>query len=162
MTITTDVRINYPVDAIGLLDHVTRVAGGDPATIKRKTIAAGEEFYGSADSHHRTWNQAGQGLRTLASVAYSEHGVTTYDGECPPALVIIDVDNPYGFGPPENTGCWVQAYEILPAIVEWLDDQSVPRDAWWWEDESAGTWHPGTTPVQALYDSDIERETWTR
>jgi hypothetical protein len=151
MTLTTEVRIDWPVPAIRLLDHVTAVAGGDPATVARHV----------EDGH--VWNRAGQGLRTLAGVRFSERPDYGYDdGEyrspAPRALVILTLDNPYGYGV-ENTGRYVQANEILPAVVEWLDDHGVPRDRWWWEDETAGTYHPGTTSVRYLNTDDL-REVW--
>ncbi len=153
MTITTEVRINWPVPAVALLDHVTRVAGGDPATVRRRVETVGTG--GTA------MNVGGQGLRTLAWIRWAE---TPDTGEeswlAPEAMVVLTLDNPYGFGPPQNTGRWVQANEILPAVVEWLDNRGVPRDRWWWEDETAGTFHPGTTLVQYLV-TDDPRETWT-
>lgn len=163
MTITTDVRINYPINAKGLLDHVTRFAGGDPATAVRTEWRVGDPDWG--DRIHSTngiRNHAGQGFITLADVNWSECGLPS-DPEwpSPPAVVCLSIDNPYGYGPPENTGHWLQAYEILPAVVAFLDQAGVPRTEWHWEDESNGTWHPGTTPVTALYDETIVRETWS-
>lgn len=155
MTITTEVRILWPVPAVALLDHVTRVAGGDPATVARTA----EPGY--------IWNHAGQGLMTLAWVHWSEKPHTGYEPEDedddawpePPALVRLAIDNPYGRadGP---SGRQVQAHTILPAVVEWLDAQGVPRDAWWWQDESAGTYHPGTVDVRLLDDDTTPREAW--
>ena len=146
MTLTTEVRINYPVPAKALLDHVTRVAGGDPDTIVR-----GSEP-GSMS------NRAGQGLKTLAWVNWSEEpDEGDPEWPCPPALVVLSIDNPYGFG--GETGRAVQANEILPRVVEWLDDRGVPRESWWWEDETAGTYHPGSVDV-ALLNADGDRETW--
>lgn len=142
MTITTEVRINWPVPAVALLDHVTRVAGGDPTAVRRRSTATSVA------------NELGQGLRTLADVWFSE---LPDNGDAPPAHVILTIDNPYGFKSP--TGIEVQAREILPAVVEWLDAQGVPRDRWWWEDESRGTYHPGTCDV-ALLLSDEPRPMW--
>lgn len=151
MTITTEVRIAWPVPAEQLLDHVTVVAGGDPKTVHRITT-------GSEDGGPWIANRAAQGLATLASVRWSEQLMVNGDYPNPPSLVVLSIDNPYGFGE-ENRGRWVQANMILPAVVEWLDDQGVPRDAWWWEDETAGTWHPGTVDVHFL-DTDDERTEW--
>lgn len=167
MTLTTQVRINWPVPAVKLLDHVTVVAGGDPATIARKRHRPGEPYYeGSTLIYEREGvrNQIGQGLKTLASIEWSEQqetdrGDEDYPEPCPPALVVLSIDNPYGFPPDESRGRWVQANLILPAVVEWLDDQGAPRDCWWWEDETAGTFHPGTTDVRFLDTAD-EREVW--
>lgn len=153
MTITTEVRINWPVPAIKLLDHVTRVAGGDPAKVRRNTDV------------NWCYNRPAQGLRTLAGVTWSERPMSViefdddYRAEYPPALVVLSIDNPYGYGPPENTGRWVQAFEILPKIVEWLDDQGVPRECWWWEDECAGEYYPGTVDVAQLWNGE-DLDTW--
>jgi hypothetical protein len=152
MTLTTEVRINWPVPAVKLLDHVTAMAGGDPATVARRV------------SDTSVYNHAGQGLRTLAGIRWMEQpetdlGEPDWPHPCPPALVVLSLDNPYGYGEDEHRGRWVQANDILPAVVEWLDEQGVPRDQWWWEDETAGTYHPGTIDVRYL-DSTDERETW--
>lgn len=147
MTLDTEVRINWPVPFKELLDHVTRVAGGSPDAVVR------------CETQVSIYNGPGQGLKTLAGVRWSESPDDDYgDYPAPPALVILDLNNPYGFGEPENTGRWVQANQILPQVVEWLDEQNVPRTAWCWQDETAGTWHPGTTPVRALWDQSIPRE----
>jgi hypothetical protein len=45
------------------------------------------------------------------------------------------------------------------AVAAWLDAHGVARSEWWWEDESNGTWHPGTTDSARLWD-DGPRETW--
>jgi hypothetical protein len=152
MTLTTEVRINWPVPAMKLLDHITEIAGGDPDSIARRVTVNG------------AYNRAGQGLMTLAGIRWMEQPETDV-GEVdepwpvPPALVVLHVDNPYGYGDDEHRGRWVQANRVLPAVVEWLDQQGVPRTSWWWEDETAGTYHPGTEPVSKL-DSGDERETW--
>lgn len=151
MTITTEVRINWPVPAVALLDHVTRAAGGDPINVLRNV----EDRSG----RHEVWNRPMQGLRTWAWVRFAE---TPDSGDDflprPKAMVVLSIDNPYG-GLRSPSGREIQANEILPAVVEWLDEQGVPRDRWWWEDETAGTFHPGTTPVQYLA-TDDPRETW--
>jgi hypothetical protein len=167
MTLTTQVRINWPVPAVKLLDHVTLVAEGDPRTVERRSHGPGDPYWeGSTFNHqrHGVRNRAGQGLMTLASIEWGEHpetdaGDDEYPIPVPPALVVLSIDNPYGFGH-EDRGRWVQANRILPAVVEWLDGQGVPRDQWWWEDETAGTFHPGTTDVRFL-DTKDEREVWT-
>ena len=74
-------------------------------------------------------------------------------------VVILSIDNPYGFGDDENRGRWWQANKILPEVVAWLDERQVPRECWWWADETAGTFHPGTCDVRLL-DSDEPREVW--
>lgn len=148
VTITTEVRVNWPVPAKRLLDHVTRTAGGDPATVRRR------------EKSHSLSNHAGQGLRTLAGVRWSESpDEGEEDWPAPPALVVLWIDNPYGEVRPPS-GRDVQAFEILPAVVAWLDEQGVPRDRWHWEDESAGTFHPGTCDV-GLLATPGERSTWT-
>lgn len=158
MTLTTQVRINYPVPAEQLLDHVTRVAGGDPATVARRCHAPGDayEWGGGVHDEFSIWNKAGQGLRTLAGVKWSEN-VNEPGWPMPPALVVLSIDNPYGTA--LESGRSVQANEILPAVVEWLDDHGVPRTAWWWEDETGGTYHPGTEDVAKLNTSE-PREEW--
>lgn len=161
MTLTTQVRIDWPVAAVALLDHVTTVADGDPATVARRSHAPGDPSWGD-ETHtcHGVSNVAGQGLRTLASVRWGENQDVGYDDwPQPPALVVLTIDNPYGFA--TETGRNVQATKILPAVRDWLDGFGVPRDRWWWEDETAGTFHPGTTDVSALDDPTVERETWT-
>lgn len=168
MTLTTQVRINWPVPAVRLLDHVTVVAGGDPATVQRRVAAPGEPYYPGGVSvarRHTVRNRAAQGLMTLAYVEWGEQPETNAGDEdepwpVPPALVILSIDNPYGFGPDEDRGRWVQANRILPAVAEWLDDQGVPRDRWWWEDETAGTFHPGTSDVRLLDGPEDQREVW--
>jgi hypothetical protein len=50
---------------------------------------------------------------------------------------------------------------MLNAIATWLDDQNVPRDQWWWNDEHHGTFHPGTVDPAALVDPTVERSTWS-
>lgn len=166
MTLTTQVRINWPVPAVKLLDHVTTVAGGDPATVRREHRRTGEPFYEGSTlvrTRELVRNCVGQGLKTLALVTWAEHpetdrGDDEYSIPVPPALVVLSIDNPYGFGH-EDRGRWVQANLILPAVADWLDEQGVPRDAWWWDDETAGTFHPGTTDVRYL-DTNDEREVW--
>lgn len=148
MTLTTEVRINHPVNPIRLLDQVTVTAGGDPATVRRRV------------EHDHALNAAAQGLRTLAMVKWSECVDEGYDDEAPapPAVVILSIDNPYGRFD-GRSGREIQAFEILPAVAAWLDDEGVPRESWWWEDETAGTYHPGTFDVRHLAD-DEPRPTW--
>jgi hypothetical protein len=155
MTLTTDVRINWPVAAERLLDHVTTVAGGDPKTIARGAV-------GYVDNAVGIRNLAGQGLRTLALVYWSEQQMTRetwLDGRPePPAVVVLSIDNPYGTA--AESGRSVHANEILPAVAEWLDAEGVPRTAWWWNDETADTWHPGTFDVRNL-NTNEPRPVWT-
>lgn len=71
MTLTTEVRIAWPVAAERLLDHVTTVAGGDPATVKQDRLAPGDPWYPGSTllaDRHEIRNRAGHGLLTLASV----------------------------------------------------------------------------------------------
>lgn len=160
MTLTTSVRINWPVPAVSLLDTVTTAAGGDPATVRRFIVAPGEPCWSGSPllaDRHRVANLADQGLATLASVQWAEGPVFDHEDQ-PPALVVLTIDNPYGDGR-GPTGGEVQASRILPAVVDWLDRHGVPRDAWWWNRESWGTWHPGTVEVERLNDSG-EIETW--
>jgi hypothetical protein len=45
VTITTQVRINWPVAAERLLDELTILVGGDPKTVVRQRFAPGDLRY---------------------------------------------------------------------------------------------------------------------
>lgn len=157
MSLTTEVRIHWPVSPTALLDHVTKVAGGDPATIERMDSLY--DWPGKGPDHE-LWNAPDQGLSTWAAVAWSIDGPVRNDSDDervhPPALLVLRLDN---VGPDQVQ---LQAEVLLPAVAEWLDAQGVPRDHWWWEDEGMGTWHPGTTDVRLLDSRERHlRQTWT-
>lgn len=156
MTLTTTVRINWPVPAQKLLDDMTVFCGGNLVAVKRSVLRAGEKhpFWKEVIERDEIRNQIAQGLDSLLSVTWGEEPDTGYD-DCPmpPALVTLSMDNPYSssVGGYENAAL-VHAHHLLPQVVKWLDEQGVPRDAWWWEDEGWGTFYPGTVDVRLLCD----------
>lgn len=144
MTLTTQVRINHPVSAEQLLDVVTVAAGGVPSEVVRWR-EPGE-----------VGNLPAQCLATWARVRFSERSDVGYDEQpMPPALVVLSIDNTWA--------SWPSAYElqvgVLRSVVAWLDEVGVPRSSWWWEDECAGSFHPGSVDVGLLLEAG-ERETW--
>lgn len=156
MTLTTAVRINWPVPYEKLLDHMTTVVGGDPKTAIRS----------KGDGYLR--NQAGQGFNSSLWIDWWEDGIVNttcrYCDDCsnPPAMVSLSFDNSYGSGSTgENNGRWFQAHVLLPELVKWLDTYQAPRDRWWFHNENYDVWHPGTEPVQNLFDKKPhEMESW--
>jgi hypothetical protein len=157
MTLTTEVRINWPVPAVRLLDVATMAAGGDPAAVER------DEDHPSP-VWNMSWvrNRPDQGLAAYLHVRWTEQpdeGMA--DCPEPPALVILVIDTPEGTRGRSRTGQQVTAEVIVPPVREWLDSLDVPRRCWWWEDELKGSFHPGSTDIAALCDPAHPRETWT-
>ena len=149
MTFTAHVRVNWPVPAVQLLDAATHAAGGDPATVERH-----EEHPSPIWNTSWVTNKPHQGLLAYLHVRWGEqpdHGDAGHPE--PPALVILTIDTP-------ETAKAAIADAILPAVRDWLDDQGVPRTTWWWDDEKAGTRHPGATDVAAIADPTLHRDTW--
>src|SRR5262245_45697356 len=143
MTLTTHVRINWPVPAVALLDAATIAAGGDPTTVERD-----EEHPSPIWNMSWVRNRPSQGLDAFLHVRWSEKP-DQGDEEVPepPALVVLTIDTPEAARGRPTTGRELIAFQILPAVRDWLDAHHVPRTAWWWDDEYQGTYHPATTDV---------------
>jgi hypothetical protein len=134
MTLTTRVRINWPVPAVALLDAVTLAANGDPATVERD-----EEHPSPIWNMSWVRNRPGQGLDAYIHVRWSEQpDVGDEEPTEPPALVVLTIDTPEPRRGRPFTGEQLLALQLLPAVRDWLDDNHVPRTAWWWEDERNG------------------------
>lgn len=158
MTLSTRVRINYPVAAVRLLDAVTVAAGGDPQTVRRSYSAAScvTNDYGQnllARAGVQWWERLDEG----EAIGFTPNGHLVWSE--PPALVELSLDTSY-VGRKGQPGIMVHVYKILPAVVSWLDEEGVPRTSWWWEDDHHSTFHPGSVDVASLA-TDDPIETWS-
>jgi hypothetical protein len=113
MTLTTAIRINHPVNPLALLDHVTMLVGGNPATAKRIPPKLDDDPWDRPGV--KTWrNEIGQGFQALAWVTFGVDGPIPQDEPDeedpypitpdPPAIVILTLDTPYSWNPPTPRG----------------------------------------------------------
>lgn len=100
MTLGTTIRIPQPVNPERLLDHLTVLVGGDPATVRRH---CGPGF---------TRNAVGQGLAAIVEVAYGldgplpgrVHWMGPEEPDWPLACVAVYLDT-YGYRGPNGEDC---------------------------------------------------------
>lgn len=149
MTVTTRVRISWPVMPISLLDVASFAAG---ATDWRDIRRSGGRYDLS--------NDPGQNLLAWIGVRWHMNGDrVSRNRPAPPAETELHMDSSSNS---TMSAEYIHGHLILPVVARWLElDRYRHLGDWWWEDEPAGTWHPSTTPVQALYDMSIPREVWT-
>jgi hypothetical protein len=129
-----------------LLDAVTVAVGGDPATVRRDE-AHPCEIYGM----NRVSNEPSQGLDALALVLWAEEPDLGWppDEPEPPALVLLVIDTVGELHPLWDDLDALHKTNVLPLVRDWLDDEGVPRSAWWWCCEDLG-YFPGTLDVATL------------
>lgn len=160
MTLTTTVRINWPVPAERLLKDMTIIAAKGTTWEGRESEVPTHASEYRDRMPHNLSNQLGIGLNSLMWVEWGEMPNFGYMDEedlednCPQpeACVIFSMDNPYA--------CADMQLPIAEALWEWLNEQGVPRDRWYWNRESAGTWHPGTWNPAVWMMNDHDIDTW--
>jgi hypothetical protein len=141
------VRVNWPVPAVALLDAVTVAVGGAPQTVQRDEAHPCPVF-----GMNRVSNDPDQGLDALAWVLWSEdpdQGVSPDEPEPPALVMVVMINTPGTLDPGWQDVEHLHNTNVLPTVRDWLDQQGVPRTAWWWCCEDL-RYFPGTVDIAAL------------
>lgn len=130
MTLTTYVAVIDPVNPRTVLDALTEMVGGDPATVKRTQW--------DDERSVRLGNTAMQGLDALCWVRYSEDGplMRDEDEDGPACCVQLAFDLPYSVAEE-------RAPAMFAKITAWLDERGL---RWLWRDDYRGDWHGPEEP----------------
>lgn len=142
MTLTTSIVLADPTPVEPLFRFCQSLVG-DPDSMEWEHTPND----GFGDGAYR--NRPGQGLPMLMWLYYGLDGprrVETYDGQDPPHVIAVHVDNPYGDPDGPNKHAW-----FVRELGRHLDDLGV---RWWWQQEFTGTWYEGATSIAELGDPD--------
>lgn len=116
MTLGSSIRLSSPVPPMELLDHLTILVGGDPATVKRRGPEAAWDDTGT----FQIANCLGQGFAAIVDVSWCPDGPLPVrskwhdDGEpdWPAGCVAIWLDTNYSYKGPGGESC-VQLHQRL-------------------------------------------------
>ncbi len=144
MTLGTHIRTTAPANPKALLDFLTVLVEGDPATAVRR------------ERPGYIANQLGQGFAAIVEIHYGLDGPLQmegfdYGGEfhdeadgpfvpAPAAAVCAELDTAYGYKGPDGETCSQLHLRLATAVAGWVRERHPDADVWWWMDTHDEWW----------------------
>lgn len=144
MTLGTYIRIDQPVPVKPLLDHLTVLVGGDPATAER------------VEKPGMIANRLGQGFAAIVDIDYGLDGPLQLEyldvpdkwtvehdepfTPAPAAIIQVDLDTAYGYRDEHGRGCVELHRDLISATAEWVRERAPSARVWAYLDIESDWW----------------------